>query len=106
MGHSRGHGLYGLYGLLSSLKKLRTKRNLHIHPNPRMYILSTDKDSKMNTDHTSPEFISQVRESEILFYLVSNETQSLTYLVHTLLEQGYTASEISQSLKDYIERQV
>lgn len=46
----------------------------------------------------------QVRESEILFYLTSLENESLSYLVHTLLEQGYTVSEVSQGLKDYIER--
>lgn len=58
----------------------------------------------MHTNTTPPEFISQVRESEILFYLTSLENESLSYLVHTLLEQGYTVSEVSQGLKDYIER--
>ena len=46
----------------------------------------------------------QVRESEILFYLVSYESESLSYLVHTLLEQGYTTSEVSAGLKLYIDR--
>lgn len=46
----------------------------------------------------------QVRESEILFYLVSYESESLSYLVHNLLEQGYTTSEVSQGLKFYIDR--
>ena len=46
----------------------------------------------------------QVRESEILFFLVSNETLALSYLVHTLLEQGYSTSEVSTGLKLYIDR--
>lgn len=46
----------------------------------------------------------QIRESEILFYLTSLESESLSYLVHTLLEQGYSVSEVSHGLKLYIDR--
>lgn len=57
--------------------------------------------SSINQSQTQEE---QVRESEILFYLTSLESESLSYLVHNLLEQGYTVSEVSQGLKLYIDR--
>ena len=53
---------------------------------------------------TPHEFIPPQTENEILFYLTSYENESLSHLVHTLLEQGYTTSEVSAGLKEYIER--
>ena len=58
----------------------------------------------MHTIHIPPEFIPTQVENEILFYLTSYENESLSHLVHTLLEQGYTTSEVSAGLKEYIER--
>ena len=55
---------------------------------------------------TPHEFISPKTENEILFYLTSYENEPLSYLVHTLLEQGYTTSEVSAGLKEYIERTI